>query len=76
MRRPSSSSGKCTVTCLGKPHSENWSKAKVKLARAYEHLKDLRRDLYPQLGKELAEAHCVVMEDTNVKSLVGKSYRE
>jgi putative transposase len=36
----------------------------------------LRRDLYPQLGKELAEAHCVVMEDTNVKSLVGKSYRE
>jgi hypothetical protein len=29
------------VTCLGKPHSENWSKAKVKLARVYEHLKDL-----------------------------------
>jgi len=31
--------------------SHNWFKAKVRLARAYEYLKDLRKDLYMKLGK-------------------------
>ena len=43
--------------------SKNWFKAKMKLARAYEHLVDLRRDLYMKLGKYFAEHYdAVVME--------------
>jgi len=56
--------------------SHNWFKAKIKLARAYEHLADLRRDLYMKLGRYFAEHYdAVVMEDIHVKQLIGKSGR-
>jgi len=56
--------------------SHNWFKAKMKLARAHEHLADLRRDLYMKLGRYFAEHYdAVVMEDIHVKQLVGKSSR-
>jgi len=56
--------------------SRNWFKAKMKLARAYEHLANLRRDLYMKLGKYFAEHYdAVVMEDISVKQLIGKSSR-
>jgi len=56
--------------------SKNWFKAKMKLARAYEHLADLRRDLYMKLGRYFAEHYdVVVMEDISVKQLIGKSGR-
>jgi len=56
--------------------SRNWFKAKMKLARAYEHLADLRRDLYMKLGRYFAEHYdVVVMEDISVKQLIGKSGR-
>ncbi|MFP3298845.1 MAG: transposase [Thermocladium sp.] len=56
--------------------SRNWFKAKMKLARAYEHLANLRRDLYMKLGRYFAEHYdAVVMEDIHVKQLVGKSGR-
>jgi len=56
--------------------SHNWFKAKMKLARAYEHLANLRRDLYMKLGKYFAEHYdAVVMEDISVKQLIGKSGR-
>ena len=57
--------------------SKNWFKAKIKLARAYEHLANLRRDLYMKLGKYFAEHYdVVVMEDISVKQLIGKSGRK
>jgi len=56
--------------------SKNWFKAKMKLARAYEHLANLRRDLYMKLGKYFAMYYdVVVMEDIQVKQLIGKSSR-
>ncbi|MFP3299413.1 MAG: transposase [Thermocladium sp.] len=56
--------------------SRNWFKTKIKLARAYEHLANLRKDLYMKLGKYFAEHYdAVVMEDISVKQLVGKSGR-
>ncbi|MFP3299273.1 MAG: transposase [Thermocladium sp.] len=56
--------------------SKNWFKAKMKLARAYEHLANLRRDLYMKLGRYFAEHYdAVVMEDISVKQLIGKSGR-
>ncbi len=56
--------------------SRNWFKAKVRLARAYEHLKNLRHDLYMRLGKWFAEHYdVVVMENIKVKELVGRAYR-
>jgi putative transposase len=63
--------------CRKMSRSRKWSKAKVKLAKAYEHLKDLRRYLYFQLGKDLTEAYDVtIMEAIQVRSLVGKSNRK
>jgi len=57
--------------------SHNWFKAKMKLARAYEHLANLRRDLYMKLGRYFAEHYdAVVMEDIHVKQLIGKSGRK
>jgi len=57
--------------------SHNWFKAKMKLARAYEHLANLRRDLYMKLGRYFAEHYdVVVMEDIHVKQLIGKSGRK
>ncbi|MFP3178871.1 MAG: transposase [Thermocladium sp.] len=56
--------------------SRNWFKAKMKLARAYEHLADLRRDLYMKLGRYFAEHYdVVVMEDISVKQLIGGASR-
>ncbi|MFP3313907.1 MAG: transposase [Thermocladium sp.] len=56
--------------------SHNWFKAKMKLARAYEHLANLRRDLYMKLGKYFAEHYdVVVMEDISVKQLIGGASR-
>jgi len=56
--------------------SHNWFKAKITLAKAYEHLHDLRRDLYMRLGRYFAEHYDVlVMEDIHVKQLIGKSSR-
>jgi len=57
--------------------SHNWFRAKIKLARAYEHLANLRRDLYMKLGRYFAEHYdVVVMEDISVKQLIGKSGRK
>ena len=56
--------------------SHNWFKAKMELARAYEHLANLRRDLYMKLGKYFAEHYdVVVMEDIHVKQLIGRVNR-
>jgi len=56
--------------------SHNWYRAKIKLARAYEHLANLRRDLYMKLGKYFAEHYdVVVMEDISVKQLIGGASR-
>jgi len=41
--------------------SRNWFKAKIKLARAYEHLKNLRKDMYMKLGKYFAEHYDVLV---------------
>jgi len=51
----------------------NWFKAKVTLAKAYEHLQSLRRDLYMRLGRYFAEHYDVVMEDIHVTRLINKS---
>jgi len=57
--------------------SRNWFKAKIRLARAYEHLKNLRKDVYMKLGKWFAEHYDVlVMEDIQVKQLVDNSSRK
>jgi putative transposase len=57
--------------------SNNWFKAKIRLARAYEHLENLRKDMYMKLGKWFAEHYdVVVMEDIQVKQLVEKSERK
>jgi len=54
--------------------SHNWFKAKITLAKAYEHLQSLRRDLYMRLGKYFAEHYdVVVMEDIHVKQMIDKS---
>jgi transposase len=55
---------------------QNWFKARIKLAKAYKHLKNLRRDIYMKLGKWFAEHYdVVVMEDIEVKQLIGKAER-
>jgi putative transposase len=57
--------------------SRNWFKAKVKLARACEHMANLRRDIFRKLGKYFAGHYdVVVMEDIDVKQLVGRVNRE
>jgi len=54
--------------------SHNWFKAKIKLAKANKHLKNLRKDLYMKLGKWFAEHYDVlVIEDIQVEQLVGKT---
>ena len=56
--------------------SRNWFKARIRLARTYEYLKDLRKDLYMKLGKWFAEHYDIlVMEDIQVKQLVVNSLR-
>jgi len=57
--------------------SNNWFRARIKLARAYEHMINLRRDMYMKLGKFFATNYdVIVMEDIHVKQLVGKSGRK
>ncbi|MFP3299224.1 MAG: transposase [Thermocladium sp.] len=56
--------------------SKNWFKAKMELARAYEHMESLRRDLYMKLGRYFAEHYdAVVMEDIDAKQLIGRGNR-
>ena len=56
--------------------SHNWFRARIKLARAYEHMVNMRRDMYMKLGKFFATNYdIIVMEDIRVKELVGKAYR-
>ncbi|MFP3137484.1 MAG: transposase [Nitrososphaeria archaeon] len=56
--------------------SHNWLRTKVRLARAHEHLANLRRDTYMKLGKYLAGRYDVVaMEDIDLKQLIGESNR-
>jgi len=51
--------------------SNNWLKAKRRLAKQYEHVKDLRRDLFFKLGVLLAQEYDVlVLEDLNVQGLI------
>ncbi|ABW01232.1 RNA-guided endonuclease InsQ/TnpB family protein [Caldivirga maquilingensis] len=57
--------------------SHNWQKTKVRLAKAYEHLRNLRRDIAFKSGAFLARHYdVVVMENINVKKLVGESVRK
>jgi len=56
--------------------SHNWFKVKTRLARAYEHLKNLRKDIYMKLGKYFAKHYDVVVIDIQVKQLVDKSDKE
>jgi len=53
--------------------SNNWLKAKRKLAKQYEHVKNLRRDLFFKLGVLLSQKYDVlVLEDLNVQGLIQK----
>ena len=53
--------------------SKNWLKTKTKLAKQYEHVKDLRRDLFFKLGVLLSQKYDVlVIEDLNVQGLIQK----
>ena len=51
--------------------SKNWLKAKRRLAKQHEHIKDFRRDLFFKLGALLAQEYDVlVLEHLNVKGLI------
>lgn len=51
--------------------SKNWFKAKRRLAKEHEYVKDFRRDLFFKLGALLArEYHLLVLEDLNVLGLI------
>jgi putative transposase len=51
--------------------SKNWFKAKRRLAKEHEHLKDFRRDLFFKLGFLLAQEYdLLVLEDLNVEGLI------
>ena len=53
--------------------SKNWLKAKTKLAKEHEHIKDFRRDLFFKLGALLSQEYDVlVLEDLNVQGLIQK----
>jgi len=59
--------------CLSRKRklSKNWFKAKLKLAKEYEYVKDFRRDLFFKLGALLAaEYDLLVLEDLNVEGLI------
>jgi len=56
--------------------NEGYQQLYSQLARAHEHLANLRRDIYMKLGRYLAEHYdVVVMEDIDLKRLIGKSNR-
>lgn len=51
--------------------SENWKKAKKKVARLHEHIKNQREDFLHNLSKKLiSENQAIAVEDLNVKGLV------
>ena len=53
--------------------SNNWFKSKRRLAKEYEHVKNLRRDLFFKLGVLLAKDYDVlVLEDLDVQGLIQK----
>jgi putative transposase len=53
--------------------SGNWFKSKRRLAKEYEHVKNLRRDLFFKLGVLLAKDYDVlVLEDLDVQGLIQK----
>jgi len=53
--------------------SKNWLKAKRRLAKEHECVKDFRRDLFFKLGALLTQEYDVlVLEDLNVRGLVQK----
>ena len=54
--------------------SRNWEKTRIRLARAYEHLVNFRRDLYFKTGGYLAVNYdVVIMEDIQARQLIGKA---
>ncbi len=53
--------------------SKNWLKAKRKLAKKHEYVKDFRRDLFFKLGALLAaEYDLLILEDLDVEGLIQK----
>jgi len=53
--------------------SGNWFKSKRRLAKEYEHVKNLRRDLFFKLGVLIAKDYDVlVLEDLDVQGLIQK----
>jgi len=51
--------------------SGNWFKSKRRLAKEYEHVKNLRRDLFFKLGVLLAQEYdLLVLEDLDVQGLI------
>ncbi len=53
--------------------SKNWLKAKLKLAKEHEYVKDFRRDLFFKLGALLAKEYdLLVLEDLDVEGLIQK----
>ena len=53
--------------------SKNWFKAKTKLAKEHEYVKDFRRDVFFKLGALLAtEYDLLVLEDLDVLGLIQK----
>jgi putative transposase len=51
--------------------SKNWFKAKRRLAKEYEHVKDFRRDLFFKLGALLAQEYdLLVLEELSVVGLI------
>lgn len=53
--------------------SRNWFKAKTRLAKEYEHLKDFRRDSFFKLGVLLSQGYDVlILEDLDAQGLIQK----
>jgi len=53
--------------------SKNWLKAKIRLAKQHEHVKDFRRDLFFKLGALLSQEYDVlVLQDLNLQGLIQK----
>ncbi|PSO04380.1 hypothetical protein B9Q13_04765 [Candidatus Marsarchaeota G2 archaeon ECH_B_SAG-G16] len=53
--------------------SKNWFKAKTRLAKQHEHVRDFRRDLFFKLGALLAQEYdLLVLEDLDTEGLIQK----
>jgi len=53
--------------------SKNWFKAKTRLAKQHEHVRDFRRDLFFKLGVLLAQEYdLLVLEDLDTEGLIQK----